>query len=60
MTDRDVFEPFRGQFDIVPATLGEAVVVHGALALARDAITTIGKPITKARKTKTRKRRRST
>ena len=35
--DRDVFGPFRGRFDIVPAGLGEEVVVHGALALARDA-----------------------
>jgi glucokinase len=35
--DRDVFEPFRGHFDIVPAALGEEVVVHGALAIARDA-----------------------
>ena len=34
--DRDVFEPFRGHFDIVPAALGEEVVVHGALAIARD------------------------
>ena len=32
-----VFPPFRGTFDVVPAALGEAVVVHGALALARDA-----------------------
>ena len=38
LVDRDVFEPFRGRFDIVPAALGEEVVVHGALALARDAI----------------------
>lgn len=30
-----VFPPFRG-IDIVPAALGEEVVVHGALALARD------------------------
>jgi len=36
LVDRDVFRPFRGQFDIVPAVLGEEVVVHGALALARD------------------------
>jgi glucokinase len=35
--DRRVFPPFRGTFDVVPAELGEAVVVHGALALARDA-----------------------
>jgi glucokinase len=38
ITDRDVFPPFRGRFDIVPAILGEEVVVHGALALARDAL----------------------
>ncbi len=37
IVDRDVFPPFRGRFDIVPATLGEEVVVHGALAVARDA-----------------------
>ena len=30
-----VFKPFAGCYDIVPATLGEEVVVHGALALAR-------------------------
>jgi glucokinase len=30
-----VFEPFASCYDIVPATLGEEVVVHGALALAR-------------------------
>jgi glucokinase len=30
-----VFMPFRDCYDIVPAVLGEAVVVHGALALAR-------------------------
>lgn len=35
--DRRVFAPFRGSYDIVAAGLGEAVVVHGALALARDA-----------------------
>jgi glucokinase len=33
---RDVFRPFASQTDIVPAALGEAVVVHGALALARQ------------------------
>ncbi len=32
-----VFTPFRGSFDLVPASLGEAVVVQGALSLARDA-----------------------
>src|SRR5262249_40970388 len=30
-----VFKPFAGHYDIVPAALGEEVVVHGALALAR-------------------------
>ncbi|MBO0699713.1 MAG: ROK family protein, partial [Zavarzinella sp.] len=30
-----VFAPFAGLMDVVPAALGEAVVVHGALALAR-------------------------
>jgi glucokinase len=30
-----VFAPFAGCYDIVPAALGEEVVVHGALALAR-------------------------
>ena len=39
LVDRSAFDPFRGGFDIVPATLGEEVVVHGALALARDAVT---------------------
>ena len=29
------FEPFAGLTDIVPAALGEEVVVHGAIALAR-------------------------
>ena len=33
----NVFPPFRDTFDIVPAALGEEVVVHGALALALDA-----------------------
>jgi glucokinase len=31
----NAFPPFAGCYDIVPAALGEAVVVHGALALAR-------------------------
>jgi glucokinase len=31
-----VFQPFARCFDIVPASLGEEVVVHGALALARN------------------------
>lgn len=30
-----VFKPFRDCYEIVPAALGEEVVVHGALALAR-------------------------
>ncbi len=38
MIDVDVFPQFAGRFDIVPAILGEEVVVHGALALARDAV----------------------
>lgn len=32
--DRYVFPPLRGSFQVVPAGLGESVVVHGALALA--------------------------
>jgi glucokinase len=32
---KNVFRPFSGLYDIVPAELGEEVVVHGALALAR-------------------------
>ncbi len=31
LVSRNVFEPFRGYFDIVPAALGEEVVVHGAV-----------------------------
>jgi glucokinase len=31
-----VFVPFRNQYDVVTASLGEEVVVHGALALAAD------------------------
>ena len=31
-----VFKPFANCYDIVPAALGEEVVVHGALALARQ------------------------
>jgi len=34
---REVFVPFKNCFDIQPAALGEAVVVQGALRLARDA-----------------------
>jgi glucokinase len=37
LVEAEVFAPFRGSFDIVPAALGEEVVVHGALALARVA-----------------------
>jgi glucokinase len=33
---RYVFPPLVGSFSLVPARLGEEVVVHGALALARD------------------------
>ena len=44
LIDRDVFEPFRGRFDIVPAALGEEVVVHGALAIARDSIASSERP----------------
>lgn len=36
LVDRDMFGPFRGRSDIVPAVLGEEVVVQGALALASD------------------------
>jgi glucokinase len=36
--DECVFPPFRGTFDVVTAELGEDVVVHGALALARQAL----------------------
>jgi glucokinase len=35
MVAERVFKPFAGLTDIVPAALGEAVVVHGALALAK-------------------------
>ena len=35
MVAERVFRPFADCYDIVPAALGEAVVVHGALALAR-------------------------
>jgi glucokinase len=38
LVDRQVFPPFCGGFEIVPASLGEPVVVHGALALAQDAL----------------------
>jgi glucokinase len=35
MVAESVFKPFADCYDIVPAALGEEVVVHGALALAR-------------------------
>jgi glucokinase len=35
---RFVFPAFAASFDIVPASLGEAVVVHGSLRIARDFI----------------------
>jgi glucokinase len=35
MVANQVFRPFAGLYDIVPAALGEEMVVHGALALAR-------------------------
>ena len=35
MVAERVFLPFAAEYDIVPAALGEEVVVHGALALAR-------------------------
>jgi glucokinase len=38
LVDRMVFRPFKGLTDIVPAALGEEVVVHGALALARRSL----------------------
>ncbi len=38
LTDRDVFPPFQQRYDIVAATLGQDVVVHGALAIARNAV----------------------
>jgi glucokinase len=36
MVAERVFKPFAGLTEIVPASLGEAVVVHGALALAKS------------------------
>jgi glucokinase len=35
MVAQSLFRPFAGLTDIVPAALGEEVVVHGAVALAR-------------------------
>jgi glucokinase len=40
--ERYVFPPLRGTYRIVPAELGEEVVVHGALALARTLAETGG------------------
>jgi glucokinase len=40
LVQQHVFSPFRHGFDIVPAALGEEVVVHGALALAREGLST--------------------
>jgi len=37
LVDRHTFTPFRGLTSIVPAALGEEVVLHGALALAEQA-----------------------
>jgi glucokinase len=34
-----VFKPFAGCYEILPAALGEEMVVHGALALARQRLT---------------------
>jgi glucokinase len=42
LVEHQVFPPFRGGFEIVPASLGEQVVVHGALALAQDALAAAG------------------
>lgn len=39
MVAERVFRPFADCYDIVPAALGEEVVVHGALALARRRLT---------------------
>jgi glucokinase len=39
-----VFKPFADCYEIVPAALGEEVVVHGALALARRRFGEGGKP----------------
>lgn len=35
---RYVFPPYAGHYDVVPAALGEEVVIHGALALARAGV----------------------
>jgi glucokinase len=36
--ERYVFPPLRGSYEIVPPTLGEAMVIHGALALAAEEV----------------------
>lgn len=36
LVDNNVFAPFKGRIDLVPAALGEEVVVHGALIIASD------------------------
>ena len=40
MVAERVFKPFADCYDIVPAALGEEVVVHGAPALARKRLAT--------------------
>jgi glucokinase len=42
LVDAEVFPPFRGSYEIVPAALGEEVVVHGALVLAYEAARAAG------------------
>jgi glucokinase len=44
MVAERAFAPFAGITEIVPAALGEAVVVHGALALAKRRLTSTGEP----------------
>jgi glucokinase len=44
LLDAEVFPPFRGTFELVAATLGTEVVVHGALALARDLLEAAAQP----------------
>ena len=34
--ERYVFPPLKGSYEILPPALGEAMVVHGALALAAE------------------------
>ncbi len=43
--DQYVFPQLRGRFEIVPAALGEEVVVHGAIALAREANVSSGNSV---------------